>query len=81
MRKVNLKHYLFAIGVFLLASVAGLWSWNTITELFNLPQAQFKHVLAAFLLLLILRWTLFPSHRSVIRLRGGHHGQTGKGVR
>lgn len=64
MRNLNYKHYLYAIGLFLLALVTGLWSWNTLSELFNLPQAQYKHVLAAFFILLILRWELSPSHRT-----------------
>jgi uncharacterized membrane protein len=64
MRNLNHKHYLYAIGLFLLALVTGLWSWNTLSELFNLPQAQYKHVLAAFFILLILRWGCSPSHRT-----------------
>jgi uncharacterized membrane protein len=64
MRILDHKHYLYAIGLFLLASIAGLWSWNTLSELFSLPLAQYKHVLAAFFLLLILKWALSPGHRN-----------------
>ena len=69
MRNINHRYYLYAIGAFLLAAIAGLWSWNTLSELFSLPQAQFKHAVAAFFLLVILRWTLFPRHRSGSRIR------------
>jgi len=74
MRNINHKHLLYVTGLFILASVAGLWSWNTLSELFNMPQAQYKHVLAAFFLLLILRWSLIPRHRNPNRLLGGDHG-------
>jgi hypothetical protein len=62
---------LYAIGLFVLASVAGLWSWNTLAELFNLPQAQYRHALAACFLLLILRWCLAPGRGAVRRRFGG----------
>lgn len=65
MRNLNHKYYLYAIGLFVVTSIAALWSWNTISELFNLSQAQYKHVLAAFFLLLILRWTLSPRDRGM----------------
>jgi hypothetical protein len=70
MHNLNYKYYLYAIGLFLLASVVSLWSWNTIAELFSLPLAQYKHVLAAFFLLLILKWALSPSHRDKDRKIG-----------
>ena len=68
MPNLNYKHYLYAIGMFAVVSVMALWSWNTISELFNLPQAHYKHVVAAFFLLLILRWGLSPGHSVVNRL-------------
>lgn len=74
MRNINHKHFLYVIGLFILASVAGLWSWNTISELFNLPHAQYKHALAAFFLLLIVKWGLSPSHRAVNRIFRGNSG-------
>ena len=73
MRKINYKHFLYVTGLLLFASVTSLWSWNTISELFNLPHAQYKHVLAAFFLLLILRWGLAPRHRIANRIFGGNH--------
>jgi hypothetical protein len=73
MRNLNHKYYLYAIGLFIVTSITALWSWNTISELFNLPQAQYKHVLAAFVLFLTLRWALFPSYRAINHKFGGDH--------
>lgn len=65
MHHINHKHILYGIGLFVLASVAGLWAWNTLAELFSLPQAQYKHVVAASFLLLVLKWGLCPKHRLI----------------
>jgi len=67
MRNLNHKRYLYAVGLYVLASIAGLWSWNTLSGLFNLPQAQYRHVLAASFLLLILKWVLFLDRRTIDR--------------
>ena len=40
-----------------LASLVVLWSFNTLSELFNSPIAQFKHAIAAIGLLLVVKWT------------------------
>jgi uncharacterized membrane protein (DUF373 family) len=72
MLNINHKHALYIFSLFLLFSVAGLWSWNTISELFSLPQAQYKHVLAAFLLLLIVKWGLTPGRHFYKRISAGH---------
>lgn len=49
----------FYICAFILITIFGLWSWNTLAELFSGPQAQYKHVVAAISLLLITRLFLF----------------------
>jgi len=64
------KHWIYMISVFLAASVAALWSWNTLSELYSWPLAQFKHVLAVFILLLLIRWSLFAKHHRSNRLSG-----------
>ncbi|MBT7952646.1 MAG: hypothetical protein HN764_13540 [Gammaproteobacteria bacterium] len=65
------KNIIFVSCLFFVASVFGLWSWNTIAELFSLPEAQYKHALAAFFLVALLRLGLFaPDHRVVNRLFG-----------
>jgi hypothetical protein len=49
--------------IFLLVTVFGLWAWNTISELYNGPAAEYKHVVAALLLLAILRWPMQRADR------------------
>lgn len=40
------------VSVFLIGSIALLWSWNTLAvDLFQLPKAQFKHAVAFALLI------------------------------
>jgi hypothetical protein len=51
---------LFFAG-FVVTTVFGLWAWNTLSELYSGPVAQYKHVVAALILLAILRW---PLHRA-----------------
>jgi len=63
MRHLNIRHTLIAVGVFLTVTVTGLWSWNTLAELFGGPQAQYKHALAATVLLIILRLVTLRTHR------------------
>jgi uncharacterized membrane protein YqjE len=47
------------VCLFILLSVFGLWAWNTIAELFTWPQAQYKHLIAAMCLLLVVRVVVF----------------------
>ena len=64
-RTGKFRQAIIAIGGFLLLTVVGLWSWNTLSELFNLPHAQYRHAAAAAALLLITGWTLRGSHDHV----------------
>jgi len=73
MRNLSHKQYFYAIGVFLLATIAGLWSWNTLSELFNFPQAQYKHVLAAFILVKMIKFGFSSNHKQINRVFGGDH--------
>jgi len=54
------------LGVLLLViiTIIGLWSWNTLGGLFDLPSAQFKHAFAAAIGLLLVRLYLLPSRLS-----------------
>lgn len=72
MSNVHLKHVLYAAGLFLMVSICGLWAWNTLSELFNWPLVQYKHVLAIFILLLILKWSLFGKHPGFKSFFEGH---------
>ena len=55
MHPINARHLLVALATITIVAVIGLWSWNTLAELFGAPQAQFRHALAALALLLLLR--------------------------
>lgn len=66
----NLLHRrrpLLAMVALLLATVAGLWSWNTLAELFSWPPAEYRHALAAVAILYVVRWILFPAHRTPVK--------------
>jgi hypothetical protein len=56
--QINWKHATLLALTLLLATVFGLWAWNTVSELFNGPVAQYKHVVAALILLAMFRWPL-----------------------
>ncbi len=60
-----LRKIILATGAFTLFSVAALWSFNALSELFGGPQAQYQHAIAAITLLLVLKWGL-------TRHRGGN---------
>lgn len=71
MNQSKYKHLLYAIVIFTLATIAGLWSWNTLSGLFGLPDAQYRHVLAAMCMLIILKWVITPHRELTWRLTGG----------
>ncbi|HUV22760.1 MAG TPA: hypothetical protein VMZ32_13275 [Gammaproteobacteria bacterium] len=73
MHNLNYKHYFHGVALFILATIAGLWSWNTLSELFNLPAAQYQHVLAVVLLLLVLKSGLFANRHATCRVSGGRN--------
>lgn len=52
------RKIIIAAGAFTLFSVAALWSFNALSELFGGPQAQYQHVIAAIALLVVLKWGL-----------------------
>ncbi|SFK27604.1 hypothetical protein SAMN05216302_100359 [Nitrosomonas aestuarii] len=61
----RLKHFLFVTCLFSVTSIAALWSWNTLSELFDWSSAQYKHVLAIFILFMIVKWSLFGRYRTL----------------
>lgn len=63
MKHFNWKHIGAAIAAFALASVALLWSWNTVAELFGAPVAEFRHVLATLVLATVVKF-VFSSRRT-----------------
>jgi hypothetical protein len=58
MYKSTFSKIIIAAGAFALFSVAALWSFNALSELFGGPQAQYQHVIAAIVLLLVFKWSL-----------------------
>jgi len=56
MKYINFKHTLIIFGTMFFALIAALWSWNTVSELFGGPHAQFKHIIAVTCLLLITKY-------------------------
>lgn len=68
MHPINARHLLGALVAIAVIAAIGLWSWNTLAELFGAPEAQFKHALAALALLSLLR---LATRRRYARIR--HH--------
>ena len=52
------RQIFITVGTLALFSILVFWSFNTLSELFGGPQAQYKHTLAALGLLLAANWTL-----------------------
>jgi dolichyl-phosphate-mannose--protein O-mannosyl transferase len=68
MHKFNLKYLLMGIGLFFLLTILTLWSWNTLAQLFGLPHAQFRHLIALFFIIFILKG-IFSADRHFDRFR------------
>ena len=68
------RKIIIAAGALTLLSVAALWSFNALSELFGGPQAQYQHAIAAITLLLVLKWglTLHRGGGVKIRLNNRH---------
>jgi hypothetical protein len=62
MRHVTPRHIMVVSALIIVASIAALWSWNTLAALFGGPEAGIRHVVAAMTLLLISRFLLLPRH-------------------
>ena len=69
-----IKYWLLGLALVIFTLVMGLWSWNTLAELFDLPSAGFKHALAAAVVLWILRWRLARDRPAHLLRRSSHHG-------
>lgn len=71
LKTINWKRGAFVVTSFIVTSSLALWAWNTVAGVVGAPSAQYKHVLAALLLLALMRLTLaWPRHRQ----RGGSPG-------
>ncbi len=69
MKHESIRRTVFAAVLFLATAAIALWAWNTLSALAGLPAAEFRHALAAFALLAMLRWWLLPgrSRRHAVR--------------
>lgn len=63
MNQIDLKHLLAACLALVVIAATGLWSWNTLAELFGAPEAQFRHAVAALALLAVAHNLAVPAHR------------------
>ena len=62
MRHATLKPVLFVTALIIVATIAALWSWNTLAALFGGPEAEIRHVVAATTLILIAKLALLSRH-------------------
>ena len=69
MNRIDTTHLLAAILAFTAIVVIGLWSWNTLAELFGAPEAQFRHAVAAAALITTLRLATRRRHSAFRRRR------------
>jgi MFS-type transporter involved in bile tolerance (Atg22 family) len=68
METSNVKKWSIGIGVFVLLIMIMMWSLNTLTDLFGLPHAQFRHLVAIVIIIMSLKW-IFSSGRPFHRFR------------
>jgi len=63
MNQLEFKHLLAACLAFAVMAATGLWSWNTLADLFGTPEAQFRHAVALLALLAVAHILVVPVHR------------------
>jgi hypothetical protein len=69
MHSVNLRQTFLVAVLFLLISIAALWSLNVLSALFGGPELQYKHAVAGLTLLAVLK--IGVAGRRTARM--GHH--------
>lgn len=62
MYRNDIDHLLAALAAIAVTVLVSLWSWNTLAALLELPAAELQHVLAALVMLAVLRGVLLPGH-------------------
>ena len=80
MHESRYKHWLYGAGVFLAASIAVLWSWNTLVALFEGPAIQYKHAVAIMLAVALFKWTFHRPPGGGRRLHDGTDTQRPHGA-
>ena len=60
MRWTDIGYLLTALAATATVVLIGLWSWNALAALLELPAAGFRHALAALAMFALLRGVLLP---------------------
>lgn len=60
MHRNSFHHLLIAFATAAVTVVIGLWSWNTLAALLELPAAELRHALAVLGMLAVLRGLFLP---------------------
>ena len=62
MHRNDFQQLLIALAATAVTVMTGLWSWNTLAALLDLPAAELRHALAALGMLAVLRGVFLPGH-------------------
>lgn len=70
MHRTDARHLTGALLACLAIAVIGLWSWNTLAELFGAPEVQLRHAVATLALFVLCRFPLRRRRGCVAHRRG-----------
>jgi MFS superfamily sulfate permease-like transporter len=73
MRYGRFVHILMFLVLLLVLPVLGMWSWNTLAGLYAGPEMQYKHALAALILLGFIKWVFSRGVKRTGGIRTGQH--------
>jgi len=63
MKHRKFRRIIPAMLAFVALTIAGLWSWNIVVELFDGPNAEYRHIVAIFVIAALLRAVLVTGRR------------------
>ncbi len=66
-------HILMLLVLLSVLPVLGMWSWNTLADLFSGPEMQYKHALAALVLLGLINWVFSHGIKRAAGIRADQH--------
>ena len=66
-----------ALLAFVALTIVALWSWNIVVELFDGPEAEYRHIVAIFVIATLLRAVLATGRQSRLPARACRHGVVG----
>ena len=73
MQHTNSSKVILACAAIVAGSAGVLWSWNTLAELLDGPSAEFRHLIAVLVIVLVLRQLARTGH--------SRHAAHGRGLR